>query len=193
MFRSTSRIDPGAYQYRRTGPHALLAAPLARPWRRDHGAGMADGRLAGEHTWAPAAATLVVTREIRSGETSTSYISRRCADVAGGHAARVQGDDPVAVPLQPGLALTHDLRLGRPVAVPGHRQVHRAHIGEHGLAGSAVAAVAAAPPGRVVLLITRRPGSPSRLRGTFAVSVIACPSASRNTCGPPSGHVTYSR
>jgi hypothetical protein len=42
-----------------------------------------------------------------------------------------------------------------------------------------------------VLLITRRPGSPSRLRGTFAVSVIACPSASRNTCGPPSGHVTY--
>jgi hypothetical protein len=33
--------------------------------------------------------------------------------------------------------------------------------------------------------------SPSRIRGTFAVSVIACPSASRNSCGPSSGHVTY--
>jgi hypothetical protein len=35
-------------------------------------------------------------------------------------------------------------------------------------------------------------GSPaSRLRATFAVSVIACPYASRNLWGPSSGHVTF--
>jgi hypothetical protein len=43
--------------------------------------------------------------------------------------------------------LAHDLRLERPVAVPGHRQVHRAHIGEHGLGGRAVAAVGRPPVG----------------------------------------------
>lgn len=33
--------------------------------------------------------------------------------------------------------------------------------------------------------------APSRLRGTIEVSVIACPSASRLSCGSSSGHVTY--
>jgi DNA-binding CsgD family transcriptional regulator len=39
---------------------------------------------------------------------------------------------------------------------------------------------------------TGRAGSrPSGLRGTIAVSVIACPSASRLSCGSSSGHLTY--
>jgi hypothetical protein len=80
------------------------------------------------------------------------------ADVAGGHPARIQRDDPLIEALQPGLALAHDLRLEGPVAVPGHRQVDGADIGQHGLAGGAVAVVAAAPPGRVVLVIAQVAG-----------------------------------
>jgi hypothetical protein len=79
-------------------------------------------------------------------------------DVAGGHAPRIQGDDPLVEPLQPGLALAHDLRLEGPVAIAGHGQVHRADIGQHGLPAIAVAAVARTAPGRVVLLIAQVPG-----------------------------------
>ena len=46
----------------------------------------------------------------------------------------VERDDPVVEPVQPGLALAHDLRLERTVAVPGHRQVHRPDLSQHRLA-----------------------------------------------------------
>ena len=128
-----------------------------------------------------------------------------------------------------------------PVAVPGHLQLDRPDVGQHRLAGGAVAAVTRPAASRVVLLIAQVPGhllsqrplqhrlghlrqqpigaqqlgplrlrlaqqligellidkgppaggSPSRLRGTIEVSVIACPSASRLSCGSSSGHVTY--
>jgi len=54
---------------------------------------------------------------------------------------RVQRDDRVVEPLQPGLPLPHDLRLEGAVAVPRHRQVHRPDIGQHRLAAAAVPAV----------------------------------------------------
>ena len=86
------------------------------------------------------------------------HLAQVRADIAGRHPARVQRDDPLAVPVQPGLPLAHDLRLEAPVAVAGHRQVDGPDIGEHGLRGGAVAAVAAAPPGRIVLLIAQVAG-----------------------------------
>jgi hypothetical protein len=80
------------------------------------------------------------------------------ADVAGGHPARIQGDDPLVEPIEAGLALAHDLWLKGPVAVPRDRQADRADIGQHRLAGGAVAVIAAAPAGRVVLVITQVAG-----------------------------------
>jgi hypothetical protein len=80
------------------------------------------------------------------------------ADVAGGHPARIQGDDPLVEPIEAGLALADDLRLEGAVAIPWDRQVHRADIGQQRLAGAAVAVVAAAPPGRVVFVIAQVAG-----------------------------------
>jgi len=76
-------------------------------------------------------------------------------DIAGGHPPRIQRDDPVVEPIEAGLPLAHDPRLKSPVPVAGHGQVHRPDIGQHRLAGRAVAVVAAAPPGRVMLVIAQ--------------------------------------
>jgi len=80
------------------------------------------------------------------------------ADVAGGHAPRVQGDDPLVEAIEPGLALAHDLRLEAPSPVARHGQVHRPDIGKHRLSRAAVAAVARSAAGRIVLLIAQVAG-----------------------------------
>jgi hypothetical protein len=74
-------------------------------------------------------------------------------DVAGGHPARIQGDDAVVEPLQSGLALAHDLRTERASAVPRHRNIDRADVGEHRLWIAAITGVARPAAGRVVLVI----------------------------------------
>jgi hypothetical protein len=100
-----------------------------------------------------------VTREIRSGETSTSYISRRCARMSRTVMPRAYKATTRSLkPLQPGLALTHDPRAEGPVPVPGHRQVHRSRVGGYRLGSGTVAAAAAAAPGRVVFLVARVAG-----------------------------------
>jgi hypothetical protein len=45
-----------------------------------------------------------------------------------------------------------------PLRSPGHRQVDRADIGQHRLSRGSVAVVAAAPPGRIMLVITEVTG-----------------------------------
>jgi hypothetical protein len=77
------------------------------------------------------------------------------ADVAGGHPARIQGDDPLVEAIEAGLALADDLRLERPGPIPRHRQIDGADIGQHRLAGGAVAAVARTAAGRVVFVIAQ--------------------------------------
>jgi hypothetical protein len=79
-------------------------------------------------------------------------------DVTGGHPARIQGDDPFVEPLQPPLALPHDLRVETAGPVPRHRQADRPGIGQQRLRGRAVAAVARPAASRVVLLITQMRG-----------------------------------
>jgi hypothetical protein len=79
------------------------------------------------------------------------------ADVAGGHAPRIQGDDPLVEAIEAGLALADDLRLEAAITVSRDRQADGADIGQDCLSGGAVAVVAAAPPGWVVLVITQVP------------------------------------
>lgn len=61
-------------------------------------------------------------------------------------------------PGQPTLALAHDLRLERSRGVPQHPHLDRADVGEHGLAARSVAAVTAAAPDRVVLVVAEMVG-----------------------------------
>jgi hypothetical protein len=75
------------------------------------------------------------------------------ANVAGGQPPRIQRDDPLIEPVQPGLTLPHDPRSEAAVAVPRHLQLDAADLGQQHLAGHPVAAVARPAAGRVVLLI----------------------------------------
>jgi hypothetical protein len=73
-------------------------------------------------------------------------------DVAGGHAPRIQRDDPLVEPIEAGLPLADNLRLEGPVAVPGTSR---------SIAPMSVSTVLPVvplrllplPPGRVVLVI----------------------------------------
>jgi hypothetical protein len=60
-------------------------------------------------------------------------------------------DDSLIEPVQPGLPLTHDLRLEGAVAVAGHVQAHRANLGEQRLGRGAVAGVPRTTSGRIML------------------------------------------
>jgi hypothetical protein len=71
-------------------------------------------------------------------------------DLAGGQALGDQGDDQVIDPAQPPLPLGHDRRGERAVTVPRHVDLHRPHVGEHGLGPVPVAGVPAVTAGRVV-------------------------------------------
>jgi hypothetical protein len=79
------------------------------------------------------------------------------ADVARSHPARIQRDDPLVEPLQPGLALAHDLRLEAAGPVPRHGQIDGTNISQQRLAGRPVAAVPRPPPSRVMLFIAQVP------------------------------------
>ena len=80
------------------------------------------------------------------------------------------GDLPVGEPLgrqrthqridtdQAPATLRHDLRLERRVAIPGHLELHRPHLGDHRLGACAVARVARQVTGRVVRLVAEMLG-----------------------------------
>ncbi len=76
-------------------------------------------------------------------------------DLAHRHAARIERQDAVVEAVEAALALGNDRRLEAAVAVARNRQLDRAVLGQHRLAGMAVAAVAAAAPRRVALLVAQ--------------------------------------
>jgi hypothetical protein len=93
---------------------------------------------------------------VRLGETSTSWISRRCVRIAHRQPARAYKAMIRSLnPVQPGLALARDPRLEAAVPVARHLQVEAADVAQQRLAGHAVTAVARSAPGRVVLYVDR--------------------------------------
>ncbi len=75
-------------------------------------------------------------------------------DLPGGHAPRVQTDDPIVESVETLLAFADDLRLELALAVPRHLQLHLAALAGHRLLPVTVAAVAAALALRSVLGVT---------------------------------------
>jgi hypothetical protein len=80
------------------------------------------------------------------------------ADIACGHPARIQRDDLLVEPLQPGLPLAHNLRLETAGPIPRHRQVHRPDVGQQRFRCAAIAAVPGPPSGGIVFFIAEVPG-----------------------------------
>src|SRR5205814_3305457 len=76
-------------------------------------------------------------------------------DLANRETAGIEADDPIIEPVEPGLSLRHDLPLEASLAVARHRDLDRPVIADHRLARIAVAAVAAAAPSRVALLVSQ--------------------------------------
>ena len=76
-------------------------------------------------------------------------------DLTGRQSLCRQRQDDLIDTGQPTLTLLDDLRIERAVGVPGHLDLDRPDLGEHRLGPGAVARVAAATAGRVVLVIAQ--------------------------------------
>lgn len=78
---------------------------------------------------------------------------------------RGQGEHHFVHAGQAALPLLDDLRLEAAGGVPGHPDLDRADVGQHGLRTSAIAAVAVVLPGRIVLLVADMVGDLALQRG----------------------------
>ena len=88
------------------------------------------------------ATTASVTVLIRSGETSTPYISReKRLNLAHGEPARIERDDLVVEAGEAALVFADQPRLERAVPVARHRERQRAVIGQHRLPARPIAMI----------------------------------------------------
>jgi hypothetical protein len=103
-------------------------------------------------------------------------------DVPVGKALRGQRQHHLIHARQPALPLAHDVRLEAALHVPGHLDLDRPDIGQHGLRPGAVAAVAAVLPRRIVLVVPEVIGDLA-LQGGLQHPLVNC-------CSSPSAPVS---